>query len=95
MFVVRAICEGSTMCKRVREHDESQQEEMSFWNGNHSIDFLSGGFRHNDSLSLGGIAFPEAQRLWMQWEIIWKWIYPCWFHCFYKAAWVINIILFM
>jgi len=27
MFVVKAIeriCEGSTMCKRVREHDESQ-----------------------------------------------------------------------
>lgn len=33
---------GSTMCKRVREHDESQKEEMSFWNGNHLIDFCLG-----------------------------------------------------
>lgn len=83
------------MCKRVREHDESQKEEMSFWNGNHLIDFCLGVFRHNGSISLSGIAFPlrllDAVGNHMEMDLS----IHVGFTVFYKAAWVININLFI
>ncbi len=49
------ICGGSPMCRRVREHDESPKEKMSFWKGNHLIDFSLGVLC---IISRSGIYFP-------------------------------------
>ncbi len=49
------MCGGSPMCRRVREHDESPKEKMSFWKGNHLIDFSLGVLC---IISLSGIYFP-------------------------------------